>query len=172
MSGEQRREQIVNLLKSQTNPINATDLAKTFSVTRQIIVADVALLRASGYKIRAEHKGYVIEKEISTGLLKQIVVKHGKEEVKEEFYAIVDNGGRVLDVIVEHKMYGTISVKLDISTRFDADNFVSEINKAGISPLSALTEGLHIHTISVTDNACFERIVARLKQLKIFIEST
>ena len=68
-------------------------------------------------------------------------------------------------------MYGTISVKLDISTRFDVDNFVLEINKAGVSPLSALTEGLHIHTISVVDNSSFDRIVAKLKQLKIYIES-
>ena len=82
MNGEQRREQIISLLHNQTKPITASHLAKTFLVTRQIIVADIALLRASGHKIRAEHRGYVIEKE-PNGLLKQIVVKHGKEEVKE-----------------------------------------------------------------------------------------
>ncbi len=171
MSGEQRREQIISLLKSETKPISASFLAKAYSVTRQIIVADIALLRASGHKIRAEHKGYVYENNQIDGLIKQIVVKHGKDDVREEFYAIVDNGAKVLDVIVEHKIYGTISVKLDIATRFDADNFVAEINKVGVSPLSALTEGLHIHTILAVDNESFERIVSKLKDIKIFIES-
>lgn len=171
MNGEERRQLIIKTLKEETKPISATCLAKKFSVTRQIIVADIALLRASGYKIRAEHKGYILEQEFHAGIIKQIVVKHGKEAVQDEFYAIVDNGGKVLDVIVEHEIYGTISVKLNIATRYEADTFVSEINKSSVRPLSALTEGVHIHTITVDEIVQFERIVNKLKELKIFIES-
>ena len=171
MSGTERRNQIINLLKNEDKPITASSLAKNFSVTRQIIVADIALLRATGHKIRAEHKGYVLEQLEKDGVLRQVVVKHGKEHVQEEFYAFVDNGAKVLDVIVEHKIYGTISVKLDISTRYDADTFVSAINAEEVNPLSTLTEGLHIHTILVPNNESFKRIVLKLNELKIFIES-
>ena len=173
MNGEQRRELILARLKEESQPISATRLAKEFSVTRQIIVADVALLRAAGYTVRAEHRGYVLEEETEIeGITKRIVVKHGKDSVREEFYAIVDNGGKVLDVIVEHCIYGVIAAKLDIATRYDADVFVSKINETGVNPLSALTEGLHVHTVQVSDENAFERIVARLTELKIYIEST
>ena len=73
-------------------------------VSTSNIVADIALLRASGYPIRAEHKGYVLDKANINGKVKRIVVQHTKDEVKEELYAIVDNGGKVLDVIVEHSV--------------------------------------------------------------------
>lgn len=171
MNGEQRRNMIICRLKEATTPISATRLAEEFSVTRQIIVADIALLRAMGHGIRSEHRGYVFDKVENIGILKRIVVKHGKDSVKDEFYAVVDNGGKVLDVIVEHLMYGMISVKLDIFTRYDADIFVSKIKETGASPLSALTEGLHIHTVAVPDENCYERIINKLTELKIYIES-
>ena len=172
MNGEKRRLLIISKLKESDKPISATRLAEEFSVTRQIIVADIALLRASGHSIRAEHRGYVLDNnESANGILKRIVVKHGKGDVQDEFYAIVDNGGKVLDVIIEHLIYGMISVKLNISTRYDADTFVKNINETGANPLSVLTEGLHIHTISVPDEQCFNRIVEKLTDLKIYIES-
>ncbi|MBQ9117961.1 MAG: transcription repressor NadR [Clostridia bacterium] len=172
MHGEERRNLIIARLQSVKGPISATSLAKEFSVTRQIIVADIALLRAAGHSIRAEHRGYVLSDANSLGgICKRIVVKHGKNDVREEFYAVVDNGGKVLDVIVEHSIYGTISVKLDIFTRYDADTFVSKIQETGANPLSLLTEGLHVHTISVPDEESFSRIVKKLKDLEIYIES-
>ena len=171
MSGESRRVSIISRLNQSTAPISATRLAEEFSVTRQIIVADIALLRAAGHVIRAEHRGYVLDKADNDGILKRIVVKHGKDSVQEEFYAIVDNGGKVLDVIVEHSMYGIISVKLNVATRYDADAFVKKIHETGANPLSILTQGLHIQTVSVPDEQCFERIINKLTELNIFIES-
>ena len=125
MNGEERRSLIIERLQQSKEPISASFLAKEFSVTRQIIVADIALLRAAGYSIFADNKGYTITV-ISGEHVKRIVVKHGKNDVADEFYAIVDNGGKVLDVIVEHSMYGRISVELNISSRYDADEFVNQ----------------------------------------------
>ena len=122
MSGEERRNLILAELQSANGPINAMKLAERFSVTRQIIVADIALLRAAGQDIRAERRGYVMNNE-EERICKRIVVKHGTSAVCEEFYAVVDNGGKVLDVTVDHSMYGTIAVKLNIATRHDADVF-------------------------------------------------
>ena len=146
MNGEERRSLIVSKLSEASEPINATQFAKAFSVTRQIIVADIALLRAMGHRIRAEHKGYVIEKP-ETGIQKRIVVKHGKESLKDELYAVVDNGGKVIDVIVEHSIYGMISASLNLSTRYDVDLFIKKIEETESTPLSMLTQGIHVHTI-------------------------
>ncbi|MBQ8393634.1 MAG: transcription repressor NadR [Clostridia bacterium] len=170
MNGEERRKAILFKLKNSISPISASTLATDFSVTRQIIVADIALLRASGIPISAKNRGYILDGK-NEGLRKRIAVKHGKEEVSNEFYAIVDNGGKIIDVIVEHPVYGRISAELNISSRYDADEFVKKITQAGVNPLSLLTEGLHIHTIDVKDENTFKRITDKLSELGILIES-
>ena len=170
MSGEQRRKNIIEKLQESYTPISATTLAKEFSVTRQIIVADIALLRASGYEIRAEHKGYILEKQSLEEIIKRIVVKHGKSQVKDELYAIVDCGGKVKDVIVEHSIYGNIHAELNLTSRLDVDNFVAKINLTGANPLSLLTEGVHIHTIILKNKKAFEEIIKKLKELNILVE--
>ena len=170
MNGEKRREALLVLLQERSEPISANRLAEQFLVTRQIIVADIALLRASGYPIRSDYRGYSLDRE-RKGLTRRIVVRHAKEDVLDEFYAIVDQGGRVLDVIVEHSVYGRISVELNIASRYDAELFVKRINETGANPLSLLTEGIHIHTVTAGDEQAFERILARLSKLNILIES-
>lgn len=169
MNNDQRRIEILNTLNISYAPISATTLAETFGVTRQIIVADIALLRASGQPIRAEHKGYIIDKP-DVSLIKRVVTRHGKEQVQDELYAIVDNGGKVIDVIVEHSVYDKITASLNLSSRYDVDQFVDKINKTGANPLSILTEGLHTHTISLKDEASYERILKSLSDLNILIE--
>ncbi|MBO7297749.1 MAG: transcription repressor NadR [Clostridia bacterium] len=171
MNGEERRKKIIKRLQASATPISASFFSKEFSVTRQIIVADIALLRAAGYAILANNAGYSLD-EKPRGILKRVVVKHSKNDVREEFYAIVDNGGKVLDVIVEHSVYGKISVELNIRSRYDADEFVRKIDETGANPLSLLTEGLHIHTIEVQEEKSFARIVEGLAKLNILIEAT
>lgn len=170
MTGEQRRNTILSLLSETTAPVSASTLASKFSVTRQIIVADIALLRALGHPIIAVHKGYLLNSPQSDCLTKRVVVKHSKNMVAKELYAIVDNGGKVLDVIVEHSVYNRISADLNLSSRYDVDEFVHKLESANAQPLSALTEGLHIHTIAVQDECTFERIVKVLSDLKILVE--
>ena len=171
MNGETRRQIIINRLKESVLPISAIKFAEEFSVTRQIIVADIALLRAAGHPIRAEHKGYVWSNTEQKGLIKRIAVKHGKEELRQELYVMVDNGAKVLDVLVEHTVYGVISGQLNLATRYDVDTFVSKVETTGASPLSTLTEGLHVHTLSVPDEQSFARIVDGLTKLGVFIDS-
>ena len=171
MNGEQRRNLIIDKLKVSNMPISATSFAEEFGVTRQIVVADIALLRASGYAIRAEHKGYVLDKQDSNGLIKHVVVKHGKDNVLNELFAIIDNGGKVVDVIVDHSVYGKISAELNLASRYDATCFVEKIDQTGACPLSILTEGTHVHTILVKDQDSFERIKTQLDKMGILIES-
>jgi len=170
MNGEERRALIIERLTSATVPISARCLAEEFSVTRQIIVADIALLRAAGQQILASSAGYSLS--CTDGLIKRIVVKHDKSQVLEEFYAVVDNGAKVIDVIIEHPMYGKISVDLNVSSRYDAEEFVRKSSQTNSSPLSLLTEGVHVHTITVKDEKSYERIIEKLSALNILIETT
>jgi len=170
MKNEQRRKAILKKLKASTTAISATVFADSFGVTRQIIVADIALLRASGYPIRAEHKGYVLEKAEKNDIIKRIVVKHRGDQLMDELYAIVDNGAKVIDVIVEHSVYGKISAELNLSSRYDVDKFLQKISESDANPLSDLTEGLHVHTLSLKDAESFDRIVECLKDLQILVD--
>ena len=168
MKSDERRNLIIQTLSKCNSSISATSLANNFSVTRQIIVADIALLRASGYQIIADNKGYKLIT-ANNDFIKRIAVQHSKDYVNNEFYAIVDNGGKVLDVIIEHPIYGKISVELNITSRYEADEFVKKLNNTNSHPLSILTQGLHIHTIEVPNNESFEKIKLKLNELGILI---
>lgn len=167
-SNEQRRKEIFDILNESEKAISATALAEKFSVTRQIIVADIALLRAAGNPIRSEHRGYVLDKP-RAGIYKKIVCRHRQEDVQDEFYAVVDNGGVLLDVQVEHPIYGQISANLSITSRRDADAFLTMSRLSGASQLSDLTGGVHIHTVIVQSEDDFNAICERLKRLGILI---
>lgn len=169
MTADKRRQEILAELGRTTAPVSATALAEKYGVTRQVIVADVALLRAAGNEIRAEHKGYLLDRQ--QGEIQGLIVcKHDKESVTDEFYAIVDNGGRVLDVQVEHSIYGIISAKLSIASRYDADEFVRAASNSSVSQLSDLTGGVHTHTVAARDEETFTRICQKLRELGILVE--
>lgn len=167
MNSDERRTQILQILQSSNGIINASRLAEKFDVTRQVIVSDIALLRAKGYQIFSEKRGYFIQSDNNGMMRKDIRCRHKANEVLDEFYAIVDNGGRVLNVMVEHPMYGKISVDIDISSRYDAQEFVEKSAQCKASQLCNLTDGLHTHTVCVPNQEAYNRIVARLSELGI-----
>lgn len=167
MNAAERRVEILRLLSSADGYINATKLSELFGVTRQIIVSDIALLRANGNSISSTQHGYTIDRTDKHGIQFTVVCKHTLDQVCDEFYAVVDNGGRVENVTVEHPLYGQISVELDIASRYDADDFMVRAREAKASQLSDLTGGVHVHTVWVKDNAAKERIINRLNELGI-----
>ncbi len=169
MSGEKRRVKIMEILSTSSKPVSATRLAEATGVTRQIIVSDVALLRASGVKIISERLGYTIPKIVSDDIYKTVICKHSKEQTLDEFYAIIDNGGKVVSVTVEHSLYGQISADLNIVSRYDAQEFVKKSAQTDATLLCDLTDGLHIHTISVKNLESFNRIIAQLSNLGILL---
>ena len=117
MNAQSRRNAIMEVLKAEEKPVSASTLAKQFNVSRQIIVGDIALLRAGGADISATPKGYVLARE-REGLVRSIVCKHsGMEQMAQELNICVDHGCCVLDVIVEHPVYGQLAGQLQLSTR-------------------------------------------------------
>ena len=164
MNYTERRSCILEYLKKSETSIPASRLAEMFGVTRQIIVSDIALLRAKGNNIISTQRGYMIQREEMSGVLETISCRHKKEQISDEFYAIVDNGGSVLNVIIEHPVYGQISAELNISSRYDADEFVKKTDTSKANQLSDITGGLHYHTIRVPDADALERIISTLRE--------
>lgn len=171
MNAIQRRDKIIEILSSSEVPISATTLSKEFSVSRQVIVGDIALIRAFGLNIFATPRGYLLKNkdENKDRFVKTIACKHGVDKLKDELYTIMDNGGAILDVIVEHSIYGELTGPLHIFSRYDADEFVKKVMDQNAQPLSSLTEGIHLHTISCINEESYERIMEILKLQDILL---
>ena len=107
MTAEQRRQEILTLLEQTDTPLSAAALAHRFSVSRQIVVGDVALLRAQGREIVATARGYVIP--APAGLVRQVACRHTAAQTREELDAMVDDtteGSRPSEHISSHVPHG------------------------------------------------------------------
>ena len=158
MDGKIRREMLLEKLKESSQPVSAGALARQLGVSRQIIVGDVALLRSAGEEIAATPRGYVLQSREEPGLRRQVACRHTARETGDELYAMVDNGCTVVDVIVEHPVYGQLTGILGVSSRYDVKEFVRRVETDGARPLSDLTGGIHLHTIRCRDEKSFQRV--------------
>jgi hypothetical protein len=157
MNAAARRAAVLAALQAADAPCSASRLAAQFGVSRQIIVGDIALLRAQGEAIAATPRGYVIEQS-SAWLVRTVACCHSAQDMERELCCIVDNGCIVRDVIVEHPIYGQLTGQLSLRSRFDIQQFVSRASQDDVTPLSALTDGIHLHTILCPDEASFLRV--------------
>lgn len=163
LSAPKRRERLAKRLTGAASPISATCLAEELGVTRQVIVGDIALLRAGGADIIATPRGYCLAGGSPHHYVGTIASCHRTPEgLLEELYLAVDQGGEVLDVTVEHPLYGELTGQLQISSRYDADRFMQALAASKASPLSHLTAGIHLHRIRCPDQQTFDRIVTAL----------
>jgi hypothetical protein len=170
LSASDRREAILKLLRSKDGQtVSAGALAAQFDVSRQIIVGDIALLRAGGVDIVATARGYRLEGK-NDGVVRTITCRHGEDRLLEELYTIVDNGGAVMDLSVEHPVYGVLSAPLRIYSRYDADELKRRLAEKHAAPLLSLTDGVHSHTIRCPDAASYERICQSLSEMGILTE--
>lgn len=172
MSSDERRLQIINILNKLDEPISGTELAKKLGVSRQVIVQDIAILRAGGEEIIATPQGYIILKDVDESrIIKTIVCKHSTyDEIEDELKTIVDMGGKILDVIVEHSVYGEIKGSLMISSRLDVEKFIKNLKNTNAEPLSSLTDGIHIHSIEIEDEETFKKIIEKLEEKSYLIK--
>lgn len=163
MRSEERRQAILDILHAAGGPVSAGTLAGRFSVSRQIIVGDIALLRAGGMEIDATPRGYKLG--LDTGLERVVACVHDADGLEPELLAMVDNGCTVIDVVVEHPLYGEITGQLSLSSRYDVAQFVEKSRDA--TPLSALTDGLHLHHLRCPDEGAYERVCKALDRLGV-----
>ena len=158
MNAAQRRETILKRLTDAVEPVSASALAGELGVSRQIVVGDVALLRAAGTQIDATPRGYQLRPEAKgyTGIL--ACAHRTAEEMRTELYTVVDQGGVVVDVAVENPLYGELRGNLNLASRYDVDNFIQQAAETPECLLSRMTGGVHLHTLRCPDEATFRRV--------------
>ncbi len=164
MEGQERREKILELLNLSDDPISGSEFAKKLGVSRQVIVQDIALLRAVNKNILSTTKGYMLYHRENQKVNRCFPVLHTTDQIEDELCTIVDNGGKILDVIVSHNVYGSISADLIISTRQDVYDFVDKVNSKKTVPLKELTHNQHFHTVEADSEQILDRIELALKQ--------
>lgn len=170
MEGKERREKLLMILNDANAPIQGSELAKQLGVTRQVIVQDIALLRAVNKNILSTTKGYILYCQEPKKVNRCFYVKHSTEQIEDELSSIVDFGGKILDVIVSHAIYGTIEADLIISNKQDVVDFVNKVNQKQTVPLKELTGGNHYHTVEADDERILDRIEAVLKEKGYLID--
>ena len=168
MTGSERREAILNRIKSSERPVAGRALAASYDVSRQVIVQDIALIRASGYNIISTNRGYILS-EPST-VSRTFKVRHTDEQLEEELYSIVDLGGGVRNVMVNHKGYGQMEAPLNITSRRKAAEFIADIRSGKSSPLKNITSDYHYHVVEADSEARLDMIEKMLDQKGFLIK--
>lgn len=172
MTGEERRAKILQMLQQQELPLSGTALAKTCGVSRQVIVQDIALMRAENHGILSTNKGYIYR---AAGLddyrpKRVFYVRHNTDQVEAEFLAVTELGGSVLDVAVEHEIYGQIRVDLLIEDPRDAREFARKLSQCRDNPLKVLTDDCHYHTVAAPSQRLLDLIEEELRSKGFLLE--
>lgn len=173
MTGEERRSDLLKTIGEAKTPISGAALARKYQVSRQVIVQDIALLRASHYEIDSTPRGYRLfawppktEAAVKTdeAATRVFHVSHTDDQIEDELNVIVDNGGRVRDVFVEHQVYGAIRGELSVKCRRHVQEFMESIRCGQSSPLKNLTSGIHYHTVEADNMETLDLIEQELKK--------
>ncbi len=167
MNGEARRQRILELLRLADGPRSGAALAGELGVSRQIIVQDMALLRArTDLEIISTYRGYLlrVREEPCRRVFK---VRHSEDRTEEELREIVDLGGRVEDVFVYHRVYGVVRGNLKIASRRDIREFMNRLSESRSAPLMLITDDFHYHTVSADTSEILDQIQNRLKELNL-----
>lgn len=162
MTGTERRTKIVELIQNSEKPLSGTALAKQCDVSRQVIVQDIALIRASGYDIISTNRGYIIQEPLVRERI--FKVNHTDEQLEEELYSIIDLGGTVVNVMVNHRVYGHMEAELRINSRRKVEAFMEDIRSGKSSPLKNITSNYHYHKVAADSEETLDLIEAALRQ--------
>ena len=162
MNGKERRNKIVRMLSDSEVPISGKELAGILDVSRQVIVQDMALLRAQDYKIISTNQGYLLSGEKKASRVFKVF--HSDSEVEEELKLITDCGGYVEDVFVYHKVYGVLRADMNIKSRMDIRRYMEEIATGKSSLLKNVTSGYHYHTIRAESKEILDMIQEELQK--------
>ncbi|HXF70940.1 MAG TPA: transcription repressor NadR [Thermoflexus sp.] len=166
---EARRARILELLREAGRPLTGGELAQRLGTSRQVIVQDIAVLRAAGVEILATPRGYCLPsaRPVHRAL---VAVRHTPDQTEDELTLLVDLGVEVVDVIVEHAIYGELRGSLHIASREDVRQFMEALRRTGARLLSELTEGLHLHTLEARSPEILERAREALRQRGYLVE--
>lgn len=163
MDSKERRIVIEDMLRKSSSSQRGHIIAQKLGVTRQVIVKDIAILRAEGKNIIATPDGYIMIDNKYNKFKKVIAVSHSADKIEDELMSIVKFGGVIQDVIVEHPLYGEIRGMLMLKSSYDIESFMKKIKQNNAEPLLVLTGGVHLHTILSEDETSMDKIIMELK---------
>ncbi|SFU57660.1 transcription repressor NadR [Butyrivibrio sp. M55] len=161
MDGQARRNKIIEIVKKSDKPVSGTFLAEQLDVSRQVVVTDIALIRANGVNILSTNRGYIINSDSRCERI--IKSRHTDEQILDELFTIVDNGGCAESTIINHRYYNRLEAPLNVSSRREAKKFMEAIESGKSKTLSSATSGYHYHVISADDEATLDIIEEELK---------
>lgn len=165
---QERQHLIISILNDQDEPLRGDDLARQLRVTRQVVVHEIALLRAAGTPIRSTPRGYVLERTSRESYTETVIaVRHTPAQTAQELYTLVDHGLVVDNVIVEHPLYGELRGALQLRSRLDVDDFLTQLAAGGAALLSTLTDGYHLHTVSYARADSLTKAIEALRRHSI-----
>ncbi len=162
MNSEDRRQKILRILRNSEEPVPGRTLSEQLDVSRQVIVQDIALLRANGTDVYSTNRGYVVPKSAKYSRVYKVI--HSDEELEEELLMIVDLGGTVEDVFIYHRAYDVIRGELNLSSRLDVEKYMVKMRTGQSSPLKNITNGYHYHTISASSEQILDIIQQKLHE--------
>ena len=91
-------------------------------------------------------------------------VNHTDEELEEELCMIVDMGGKVVNVIVEHQVYGRLEAELNITSRRRVQEFMEDMKNGKSGPLKNITGDDHAHLVEAESETVLDLIETKLKE--------
>ena len=168
MTGTERRKKLLNLMRESKTPLSGGALGSATGVSRQVIVQDIALLRTEGHSILATARGYLLEEPADT--MRLFKVFHDAAATEEELTTIVDLGGCVVDVMVNHRVYGKVSAPLQIKNRRDVQAFLKNLESCKSTPLLNVTSGYHFHHVSAESEEILDEIEDALRRKHFLTE--
>ena len=171
MTGTERREAIIRKMQEDSAPLSGTKLASMYGVSRQVIVQDIALIRAAGYDVISTNKGYILNNVMENKAAERVFkVKHTDEQMEDELCSIVDLGGCIVNTMINHKVYGHLEAPLNIKSRRNVTEFMNDIYSGKSSPLKNVTSGYHYHRISADSEETLDLIESMLREKQILVE--
>lgn len=164
INGNERRKILLAMMRQSQAPISGSALGKATGVSRQVVVQDIALLRKEGYLIVSTTKGYYLGDVGQSQCMRTVKVCHTDAQVEDELNTIVDFGGTVTDVMINHRAYGRMKAPLNIRSRRDVQVFMENIKSGKSTPLLNVTSGYHFHTIGADSETILDEIEEALEQ--------
>ena len=146
MTGPERRTAIINQIKTSSAPVPGKALAAQYEVSRQVIL----------------HESHLVERIFK--------VKHTDDQVEDELYTIVDLGGRVRNVMVNHRVYGHMEASLNINSRRNAAEFIDDIRSGKSTPLKNITSNYHYHVVEADSEKTLDMIQEALEEKGFLLE--
>lgn len=169
MTRAERRQKIIRIITESSAPVPAKELARLCAVSRQVIVQDMALIREAGIDIIATNRGYIINAPYTAKRV--FKVSHTDGQMEDELCSIVDLGGKIVNVMVNHRVYGHMEAPLGINSRKKVMEFIENIRLGKSSPLKNITSNYHYHTVEAENEEILDSVEQMLREKGYLVEA-